>query len=215
MRNRVVVFGRVPEPGRVKTRLAAAIGAGVAARVYRAVLEHTLGEAIATGWPVTLALAEPSSPGLNWLVPAGVDVELQVGGDLGTRMANAFATHFRGGNDVVVLVGSDVPLLDQTLMREAVMSCERVPVVLGPAADGGYYLVAERAPGLEIFGGIPWSVSETLATTRARLRALGSPHEELRVLRDLDTREDLEAFLAESARDHALRRGIEAALAAG
>jgi hypothetical protein len=215
MRNRVVVFGRVPEPGRVKTRLAAGIGAEVAAKVYRVLLEHTLGEAVATGWPVTLALAEPSPPGLDGWVPAGVDVELQVGGDLGTRMANAFAAHFRGGNDVVVLVGSDLPLLDQTLLREAVMSCERVPVVLGPAADGGYYLVGQRAPGLEIFTGIPWSVSETLATTRARLRALGSPHDELRMLRDLDTPEDLEAFLAEPALEHALRRGIEAALAAG
>lgn len=215
MRNRVVVFGRVPEPGRVKTRLAAAIGAGVAARVYRAVLEHALGEAIATGWPVTVALAEPSSPEFDGWVPGGVDVELQVGGDLGTRMANAFTAHFRGGDDVVVLVGSDLPLLDETLMREAAMACERVPVVLGPAADGGYYLVAQRAPGLEIFSGTPWSVSETLATTRARLRALGSPHEELRMLRDLDTRADLEAFLADSTLDHALRREIEAALAAG
>lgn len=214
MRTEVVVFGRAPEAGRVKTRLAAAIGARAAAQVYRAVLEHTLTEAAASGFPVTLALAEPAEPGQAWAPPPGLGVGLQAGGDLGERMAAAFAAHFAAGAEVVVLVGSDTPRLDAAMIRRAAEACGRSPVVLGPAADGGYVLVAQRAPGVEIFAGVPWSSPRTLAATRERLALLGSGYEELETVRDIDTGDDLAAVLADPALAGDLRRRLEAIVGA-
>ncbi len=214
MRTDVVVFGRTPQAGRVKTRLAAAIGARAAAQVYRAVLEHTLAEAAASGFPVTLALAEPAGPGMAWAPPPGVGVELQTGGDLGVRMAAAFAAHFAAGAELVVLVGSDIPRLDAAMIRRAAAACARVPVALGPAVDGGYVLVAQRAPGVAMFAGVPWSSPDTLAATRARLALLGTGHEELETVRDIDTWDDLAAVLADPALAVDLRRRLEAIVAA-
>ena len=207
----VVVFGRVPEAGRVKTRLAAAIGAAAAAEVYKALLEHALAEALASGYPVTLALAEPGGPAAAWAPPPGVAVELQAGDDLGERMAAAFAARFAAGVEAVVLVGSDAPGLDAALMRRAAVACARVPVVLAPALDGGYALVAQRAPGAALFDGVPWSSPDTLAATRAALQQLGIAHEELEAVRDIDTAADLLSALADPGLDGELRRRLAAA----
>jgi uncharacterized protein len=209
---RIVVFGRMPEQGRVKTRLAAAVGTAAAARVYRAVLEHTLREAVATGQPATLTLAEPPPATPAWGPLAGVTVDVQAAGDIGTRMAHAFAVHFAAGADAVVLVGSDIPLLTRVVLLAAASVVARLAVVLGPTLDGGYYLVGQKAPGMDIFTKVPWSSAETMATTRARLAASGVAHGELAALRDLDTREDLDATLADPALDPRLRLEIQAAL---
>jgi len=210
VRTEVVVFGRAPQAGRVKTRLAAAIGARAAAEAYRAVLEHTLAEAAASGFPVTLALAEPAGPGIEWAPSPGVRVDLQVGGDLGEKMAAAFAAHFAAGAEVVVLVGSDTPRLDAAMIRRAAEACGRAPVVLGPAVDGGYVLVAQRAPGAGVFTGVPWSSPRTLTATRERLTLLGIGHEELETVRDIDTGDDLAAVLADPALAGDLRCRLEA-----
>jgi rSAM/selenodomain-associated transferase 1 len=213
VRTDVVVFGRPPRAGRVKTRLAAAIGAAAAAEVYRALLEHTLAEALASEYPVTLAVAEPAAAPGAWFPPPGVGVERQADGDLGERMAAAFASHFTAGAGVVVLVGSDVPGLDAATMRRAAAACARAPVVLGPAVDGGYVLVAQQAPGVAMFAGVPWSSPDTLAATRARLALLGVGHEELETVRDIDTGDDLAAVLADPALAGDLRRRFEAIVA--
>ena len=207
----VVVFGRAPEAGRVKTRLAAAIGAAAAAEVYTALLEHALAAALASGYPVTLALAEAVGPGVAWAPPPGVGVELQVGRDLGERMAAAFAARFAAGAGAVVLVGSDVPALNAAVLDRAVAACRRVPVVLTPALDGGYALVAQRAPGAAVFAGVPWSSPDTLAATRAALQRLGIAHEELEAVRDVDTADDLLFALADPGLDGELRRRLAAA----
>jgi uncharacterized protein len=203
----MVVFGREPVPGRVKTRLAHTVGGGIAAAVYDALLQHTLAEAVATGLPVTLALAEAPSSG--WEPPAGVDLELQCGGDLGERMAATFARHFSDGNDVVALVGSDVPAICSGDLLRAVELCRSAPAVLGPARDGGYWLIAQRAPGLDLFSGVPWSSSETLEVTRARLSQLGAHHAEVGQLSDVDTVADLTAAAVDPGVVPDLKRQLE------
>jgi len=190
----VVVFGRWPEPGRVKTRLAAAIGADQATRVYTALLDHTLSETQAAGLPVILSMA--SEQGMSeWEAPPGVTITTQSGADLGTRMEHAFAERFAAGADAVVLVGSDLPGLSAELILEAVDILGRVPVVLGPAVDGGYWIIGQRRPGHDLFSSVPWSSPSTADATRARLREIELRHEELEELRDLDTVADLEALL--------------------
>ena len=211
MKTEAIIFARPPIPGRVKSRLAHSLGPMAAARLYRALLDHALAEALAARLPLTLALTEPLGDLADWRPPEGVNVELQVEGDLGTRMNSAFQRHFDAGAGVVVLIGSDIPGLTGAVLRQAIAALTRVPVVLGPGADGGYWLVGQRSPGFDLFSGVPWSSSETLAATRARLDQLHLHWEELDVLRDIDTAADLTAFLAEA--EEVVRTQIAVALA--
>jgi hypothetical protein len=204
----IVVFGRIPTPGRVKTRLASAIGDSAAAEVYRLLLDHVLAEACAAAPTVTLALADAPSENDAWRPPAGVKIEIQHAGDLGARLLKSFARHFSQGAETVILVGSDLPGLAARMLADAASALTRVPVVLGPSADGGYWLVGQRRPGHDLFTGVPWSSPEVLHATRRRLLELKVAHEELRTLRDIDTLSDLEAVVADTELDETLRRRI-------
>lgn len=208
MSERIIVYGRVPTPGRVKTRLARAVGDTAAAGVYRLLLEHVLAEARAAGPAVTLALADPPTPGDAWQPPSGVEVEFQEPGDLGFRMLRTFEKHLSAGAGTVVLVGSDLPGLGAAMLLDAFAALGRAPVVLGPSVDGGYWLVGQRRPARDLFTGVPWSSPGVLQATRRRLRELGVPHEELPPLRDLDTISDLDAVVADPTANERLRRRI-------
>lgn len=195
--NGVVVFGRQPVAGGVKTRLAEAIGAEAAARVYTVLLEHTLRSACQTSALVVLSLARP--PSRDWSPPAAVAVEVQGDGDLGSRMAEAFSRRFRDGWRRVVLVGSDCAQLSARHLTRALEELERAELVIGPAADGGYWLVGQRPPGVDLFSGVPWSTPQTLERTRARVSELGVGCVELETLADVDTVEDLDRLLSQGA----------------
>ncbi len=206
MRAEVVVFGREPVPGRVKSRLAATLGPELAAAVYAALLDHTLSEAVRSGLAVVLALAEEPSAG--WLRALRVPWALQSGGDLGSRMASAFAGRFATGAGRVVLVGSDCPGLAAAHLRQAAAALAAVPVALGPAADGGYWLVGQRRPGLELFTDIPWSAPSTLEATRRRLESLGARWLELEPLTDIDIEDDLRAAIEDESVSSQLRHRL-------
>jgi len=205
VRAAAVVFGRQPVPGRVKTRLGVSIGAEAAARVYAVLLEHALDvvlrAASAAGVAVVLSLAEPAEDG--WRPVAGeagladLRIEVQPEGDLGTRLADCFERRFAEGVDQVVVVGSDCPGLGGWHLLEAGAALRSMPVVLGPAMDGGYWMIGQRRPGLDLFTSIPWSSPQTLEATRNRLTVLGAGWSELEALRDIDEVESLRAELAE------------------
>ena len=195
MKTAVVVFAREPLPGRVKTRLAAAIGEAAAARVYAALLEHTLAVAAETAIDLVVSYAEGPSPA--WTADHAQRWEVQRGGDLGERMRDAFARRFGEGCDCVVIVGSDCPPLRQEHLTGAVDALEDAPVVLGPSADGGYWLVGQRRPGVDLFSGVPWSSPGTLAATRQRLESLSAAWVELDKFDDVDTGDDLHTALAD------------------
>jgi len=205
----VVVFGREPIPGEVKSRLAAGIGADAAAQVYGAILEHTLEVGRDSGARVVLSLAE--LPSGSWSLDQDVVVEVQRGDDLGERMADAFTRRFAEGERRVVIVGSDCPWLRGTHIAKASAKLGGADVLLGPATDGGYWLVAQRPPGLAIFSDIPWSSPETLGDTRKRIRALGGTWLELEELVDIDTVDDLELVLSDPRTPEALRAKLRAA----
>jgi len=206
----VVVFGREPISGRVKSRLAAGIGAEAAARVYGALLEHTLEVARIGGARVVLSLAD--APSGSWAGSLDAAVEIQRGSDLGDRMEDAFARRFAEGEGRVVIVGSDSPWLSATHIAEASAKLGGADVVLGPATDGGYWLVAQRPPGLAMFTRIPWSSSDTLEQTRKRIKGLGGTWFELEELVDIDTVDDLELVLADPRTPDPLRRRTLSAL---
>ncbi len=205
----VVVFGREPRPGQVKSRLADGIGERPAARVAEVLLRHTLDAALRTGLPVCLALSDEPSADFAW--PAGIDGVIQRGADLGERMEGCFEDRFAAGFERVVLVGTDIPGLRAAHLLAARGRLTAVPVVLGPADDGGYYLVAQRAPGASLFRDVPWSSPDTLAATRRRIEPLGLFHRELDPLYDIDTAEDLARAVADEALPAPLRDALREA----
>ena len=206
MKTVVVVFAREPVPGRVKSRLAEAIGERPAARVYAVLLERTLEVAGASRFDVVVSLAETPTPA--WIDNREELWEVQPGVDLGARMYDAFERRFRENYDRVVVVGSDCPFLRRRQLAQSVESLERMPVVLGPACDGGYWLVAQRHPGVDLFSGIPWSIPATLAASRKRLEALQTPWIELEELDDVDTIEDLRRALEDPNLPPGLRKRL-------
>jgi rSAM/selenodomain-associated transferase 1 len=205
-----VVFGREPVPGEVKSRLADAIGAESAARVYSALLEHTLEIARNSGARVVLSLADV--PSEEWIRGFEGVLEIQRGTDLGERMSDAFARRFAEGEDRVVLIGSDCPWFTATHVARASGKLGGADAVLGPSKDGGYWLVAQRPPGLPLFARIPWSTSETLERTRKRIKALGGTWSELEELVDIDTADDLHLVLEDRRTPEALRQKLRDAI---
>lgn len=181
----------------MKRRLAAAVGAAAAAELYAAFLGDAIAALRRTGSPFAVGCTPDSAVGyFRELAPSAAEVFAQEGGDLGERMAAAAAKFFQDGFGRVVILGSDIPLLSPELLREAGGALEEVPVVLGPCADGGYYLIGLNGPRPEIFSGIDWGTALVLEQTLAQLRRAGVDLHLLEELADIDRLEDLEQLAA-------------------
>jgi len=115
----------------------------------------------------------------------------QPAGDLGERLAGAFAESFRAGSTATIIIGSDCPDLSADVLIEAFTHLAEAPVVLGPAQDGGYYLVGLNRPVPELFHGIPWGTDRVLADSLAALHRCGCKAALLKPLADIDRPEDL------------------------
>jgi hypothetical protein len=207
----MLVFIRAPEEGSVKTRLAAAVGAAAACRLYRAFVLDLLETLAAIPREATgdlLLCHDPPDAGERlaaWL-GRGYAYAPQRGEDLGARMKNAFHAGFSGGYDRVLLLGSDVPDLPAAIVHEAFAVLERDDAVLGPCPDGGYYLIGFRSGRFlpEAFDGMAWGTGTVLERTRACLSAHRRRVGLLAPWRDIDTIEDLNA-LRERHPDDAFR----------
>ena len=194
---RLIVFVKAPRAGFVKTRLAAALGPHGALAAYRALVERVLGELsplrdVELRFAPDDATAEISA----WLRPDW-GAAPQGDGDLGARMHRAFAQAFASCATRVVLIGSDCPHVNTGDIAAAAAALTEYDVVLGPAEDGGYWLVALRAPAPGLFEQIAWSTERVLAQTRARAPSLGLRVHLLRTLPDVDTVEDWQRYLAQ------------------
>jgi len=192
----LLVFLKAPRPGQVKTRLAADIGADEAARVYRGLAERVLAQTSperADSYQRVLffAPADAQAEIAAWL--PGETLVAQDPGDLGRRMEAAFALAFARGATRAALIGTDVPRLSRVHVEEALNALDRCPVVLGPATDGGYYLVGLRQPQPDLFRDVAWGTSSVRETTLHRAAALGLAVHLLPPLRDVDTAADLDA----------------------
>lgn len=195
----VFVFVKAPVPGRVKTRLAPALGDIGAARLYRS-LARRIVERVGTGAYRTVVYFDP--PGAEreireWL-GAEREYRPQPGGDLGERLRRAFEVGFREA-DCVAVVGTDIPDLDARVVVRAfdLVSGPGSPdVVFGPALDGGYYLLALDRPAPGLFEGIAWSTGSVLAESIQRARDLGLTVRLLDPLADIDRAEDLTGELS-------------------
>lgn len=185
----VVVLAKVPEPGRVKTRLVPAVGEARATALAEAMLGDTLealealGPAIARLWVARGALEAARAR-----VPAHWAVHPQAEGDLGARMGEAWRV---AAADRVVIVGADAPSMSAARVEAALAALGSADVVVGPTLDGGYDLLGLRRRESAVLDDMPWSTPELMSVTRARARAAGLVLVELEPGFDVDTGEDL------------------------
>ncbi len=193
----MLVFTRTPVPGQVKTRLIPAIGAERAANLHRAMLWRTVATAVQAGiGPVGLWCSPASEhPYIAEIQREfGVDVHLQKGADLGERMHLALRSQ-AGPAIGAVLVGIDCPFLEARDLQLAAQALgEGCDAVIGPAEDGGYYLIGVRESDLDVFSGIRWGSGQVLAATLQKFRDLGWRWRELTTRRDVDRPADLAAL---------------------
>lgn len=190
----VIVFLREPMPGKVKTRLAASIGAEAAAAVYRRLIDITL-DAVASARLPTYLFYDGPLPGLSDRVP-GFTYAPQSTGDLGARMLNALA-RVQAIHGHTILIGSDCPEISAAVLHEAFGQLRTQDVVIGPAADGGYYLIGIAGPpDPRLFNGIPWSTDRVFALTLDRCADAGLKVSVMPMRADVDTLEDLHHFPA-------------------
>jgi uncharacterized protein len=178
--NHLIVFARAPQPGHVKTRLAAQIGFDFATRLYAAMLRDTLKVAaeaenrnicrVAVAFTPHDALA-PGTYSLSQFWDG--EFFAQNGSDLGEKMREAVHSRFAQGAKRTVIIGSDKPDLTTDVIRDAFAHLEESDLVLGPARDGGFYLIGARAPlPNNLFSNVPWSSSQTLQFTLDNARQL-------------------------------------------
>lgn len=195
-RSLLAVFVKHPTPGRVKTRLAAALGPDAAADLYAAFTQDILGRfrRVAASRILAFTPADAAARDHFQQLSAG-DYELwpQPDGSLGHRLHAFFHTHLATA-DRAVAIGSDSPTLPAEFAARALELLGERDCVLGPAADGGYYLIALRRPCPALFGGIDWGTPRVLEQTVDRLQQAGLSLHLLPVWYDVDTPDDL-AFL--------------------
>lgn len=185
----IVVFARAPVPGRVKTRLARALGARAAARLHGRLVERAVATAVGARAGIVELHCAPDArhPFLRRLaVRYGIRARGQLGGDLGARMHGALEAALRTA-PIALLIGSDCPALRSADLRAAVRALRGgEDAVFSPARDGGYALVGLRRSTPRLFSGIAWGGSAVMRATRERLQQLGWSWRELRGIWDVD-----------------------------
>lgn len=190
-----MVFLRAPRLGRVKTRIAATHGAEFALATYQELLRGTL-HAISSLPGVDLRCTPDDAVSeIKSLAQPGWTVSPQGEGDLGERLQRAFTEGFDRGGRRIAIIGTDCPELTAGDIDAAWTALTGSEVVLGPANDGGYWLIGLRAPGGELFRDIEWGGSRVLSQTVQRASRLGLRVHQLRALGDIDTAEDWERYL--------------------
>ncbi|NEP08202.1 MULTISPECIES: TIGR04282 family arsenosugar biosynthesis glycosyltransferase [Okeania] len=192
----LIIFTRYPEPGKTKTRLIPALGAEGAANLQRQMTETTVKKANKLFDFISLSVEVRFVGGdlqlmKNWL---GSDLKYQEQGmgDLGERMARGFQSAFNRGMKSVVIIGIDCPSLTSEIILQAFAKLTESDVIIGPATDGGYYLIGLRKITPELFQGINWGTSEVLSKTVAIAQSLKLVIDYLPKLSDIDRPEDLE-----------------------
>jgi rSAM/selenodomain-associated transferase 1 len=190
----ILLFVKAPLRGQVKSRLAAVLGQDAALALYRTFVLDILASIEKSGVPCIICYHPPDSGEIvkNWL-GGRLPRFPQVGKDIGERMERAFRRAFSEGVSRAVLVGSDIPDLPPELLNDALASLSENDAVIGPAKDGGYYLIGFRRETFlpDIFRGIAWSTDTVFSRT---MQIFELAHHKVFLLppwRDVDTIDDL------------------------
>jgi len=192
----VLLFIKAPIKGRVKSRLAAAVGDEAALELYKNFALDVIGASCASGYPFRICFYPPDAEEViaTWLV--GHPSAPQVGSDLGERMELALKKIFSEGFTSALLVGSDIPDISPAVLHEALEALKKSDAVIGPSADGGYYLIGfNRSSFLpRVFRGISWSTETVFRDTMDILQGSSLRVHLVSRMKDVDTLADLKAF---------------------
>ena len=205
----LVIFAKAPVAGEVKTRLCPPLTPDEAATLHGTfvldVLEQTR-QAVTKGrLPVDRYLAcSPASDHVFFKIMEerqAVRLLDQIGPDLGARMHHTFEALFGRGYHQILIIGTDAPTLPLSTYQDALALLKGHDLVLGPALDGGYYLIGLKQPAPELFAEIPWSTNQVLALTQRKATELGMTVGLLKEWRDIDTIADVQQLIDECADD--------------
>ena len=162
-RNLLLIFTRNPELGKVKKRLAAETGDEAALKVYKFLLKHTAEITRELAADKQVYFSETIEKGQFW--DESYERKLQRGQDLGERMKNAFQEGFEAGYKNIIIIGSDLYDLNRHDLEEAFEALEHLDYVIGPAKDGGYYLLGMKTLNLKLFRNKAWSTASVFEET--------------------------------------------------
>jgi uncharacterized protein len=187
----IIIMAKVPEPGKVKTRLEPFLTPEMCAELASCFLRDTIEKAQTLQTKIIVAFS-PAERRDFFNGFEGLNLVAQTGTDLGQRMFNAFRFAFQSGLDKVVMIGTDSPTLPPEFIENAFGLLEEFDAVLGPTTDGGFYLIGLSKLDKRIFEGVEWSSAKTFEQTRRNLETCGFGLSELPVWYDVDEPPDLE-----------------------
>ena len=172
--NSVIIFAKYPSPGKVKTRLGKQVGYEVSAALYRLFVEETFALVKRADVQNVYVAIDPEEKlhDFSTMVPRGFHVFSQSGKNLGERLFNAFDYVSSEGAERVMALGSDSPTLPAEFVDRGFSHLANVDLVVGPADDGGYYLIGVKQPEKRLFENIDWGSDSVLQTTIKRAAQL-------------------------------------------
>ena len=188
MKNALIIFVRNPVLGKVKTRLAASIGNEKALQVYVHLVQHTKNIAAQSTATKFVFYADYVNDNDVW---NGYEKKLQTGNDLGEKMQHAFTEVFNNGYSNICIIGSDCFELTTEIITEAFENLCLCKTVIGPASDGGYYLLGMQFPFKDLFSGIEWSTTDVFIETINKINKQSFTCHLLTWLNDIDDENDL------------------------
>jgi len=193
----IFIVMKYPEIGKVKMRLAESIGEEAATGLYRAFIQDILStvQSLEISYHIAVHPPESQDEFAEWLGSAHQYFQ-QRGADLGERLKNGFRTMFEKDYQQVIALASDSPDLPIEILREAVIALQTHEIVIGPATDGGYYLIGFSRDCFipEAFEGISWSTASVLEETLTRIGSINQQIHSLPEWADVDTIGDLQKF---------------------
>ncbi|MFT4525507.1 MAG: rSAM/selenodomain-associated transferase 1 [Granulosicoccus sp.] len=190
LNDHLIIFIKNPELGKVKTRLASGIGDEKALEVYNQLLKITHDQTQPVSCIKHVCYSDHVDDSDNW-DKTDYHKHVQSNGGLGERMLGAFQGVFDRGAEKMVIIGSDCPEITTDILNEAFLMLDKYDVVIGPAKDGGYYLLGMKCPLPMLFKNKEWSTDSVFADTILDLIDMGLSHYRLKELSDLDTIYDL------------------------
>ena len=187
----LIIFVKNPIPGQVKTRVARTVGPEKAVAVYTHLLRYT--QEVVSSFPGQRVVyyGDFINPDDGWNAYAK---QQQTGDDLGERMLSAFGEQFADGAQKVVIIGSDCLTITPAHLAEAFRALDTADVVIGPATDGGYYLLGMKQPQAFLFQDMPWSQPELRQLTELAILQHGLTFARLEELTDIDEWADYEPY---------------------
>lgn len=188
-KEKLIIFVKNEEAGKVKSRLAKSIGNVEALRVYQKLLRHTHSEAVPLKMNKEIWYSSYIELNDIWENDR-FKKKLQKGDDLGQRMEYAFKTAFENGAEKAVIIGSDNAEITAQIIEDAFLSLNKKKFVIGPAKDGGYYLLGMNKFYPQVFKKVKWSTEEVFESTMGIIEQLGESIAHLKTLNDVDTIED-------------------------